>query len=76
MSSGRDRVKPASRGDAHDEKIDLATLDIVLGMWRLSFSGRKDGDEEAGAAIEKKWREYEGAWKFAGRLAACRAVDC
>jgi hypothetical protein len=35
-----------------------------IGMWRLSFSGRKDGHEEAGAAIEKKWREYEGAWNL------------
>jgi hypothetical protein len=35
-----------------------------IGMWRLSFSDRKDGREEAGRGIEKKWRPYEGAWKL------------
>jgi hypothetical protein len=27
-----------------------------MGMWR------KDGREEAGTGIEKKWGQYEGAW--------------
>jgi hypothetical protein len=35
-----------------------------IGMWRLSFSYRKDGQEEAGAGIEGKWQEYEGAWNL------------
>jgi len=33
-----------------------------IGMWRLSFSDRKDGREEAGAGIERKWGQYQGAW--------------
>lgn len=33
-----------------------------IGMWRLSFTGRKDGREEAGCDIENKWSKYLGAW--------------
>jgi hypothetical protein len=33
-----------------------------IGMWRLSFSDRKDGQQEAGRGIERKWGQYEGAW--------------
>jgi hypothetical protein len=35
-----------------------------IGMWRLRFSDRKDGLEESGAGIERKWRQYEGAWSL------------
>ena len=33
-----------------------------IGMWRLSFASRKDGQEEAGRDIETKWREYLDRW--------------
>ena len=33
-----------------------------IGMWRLSFGDRRDGREEAGTGIERKWRQYESAW--------------
>ena len=35
-----------------------------IGMWRLSFSDRRDGQPEAGTGIERKWQEYEGAWNL------------
>lgn len=38
-----------------------------IGMWRLSFSDRKDGQEEAGRGIERKWKQYLGAWKLLDR---------
>lgn len=38
-----------------------------IGMWRLSFSGRKDGQEEAGRGIERKWGQYEAAWDLLDR---------
>jgi hypothetical protein len=34
-----------------------------IGMWRLSFAPRKDGQEEAGRDIERKWGKYLGCWE-------------
>jgi hypothetical protein len=33
-----------------------------IGMWRLSFAPRKDGQPEAGRDIEKKWGKYLDRW--------------
>ncbi|HEV2337128.1 MAG TPA: hypothetical protein VGS13_16595 [Stellaceae bacterium] len=33
-----------------------------IGMWRLTFRDRKDGQEEAGRGIERKWGKYEDSW--------------
>jgi hypothetical protein len=33
-----------------------------IGMWRLSFSERRDKKEEAGRGIEKKWSRYLDKW--------------
>lgn len=35
-----------------------------IGMWRLSFRDRKDGQERGGVGIERKWQQYEGAWEL------------
>lgn len=35
-----------------------------IGMWRLSFSERRDGREEAGRGIERKWRQYLDKWEL------------
>jgi hypothetical protein len=46
-----------------------------IGMWRLSFKERKDGQKEAGAGIEKKWFEYLDKWELLDRpppVADCR----
>jgi hypothetical protein len=34
-----------------------------IGMWRLSFKDRRDGQEEAGRGIERKWRRYLNNWE-------------
>jgi len=41
-----------------------------IGIWRLTFSDRNDGREEAGMGIERKWGKYKGAWNL---LDACGA---
>lgn len=33
-----------------------------IGMWRISFSERRDGRAEAGRGIEKKWSKYLNNW--------------
>jgi hypothetical protein len=33
-----------------------------IGMWRLSFSARRDKKEEAGRGIENKWSRYLDKW--------------
>jgi hypothetical protein len=35
-----------------------------IGMWRLRFNDRKDGREEGGVGIERKWGQYEGVWEL------------
>lgn len=47
-------------GKRQSEQAERAVKDI--GMWRLSFASRKDGKEEAGRDIEKKWGEYLDHW--------------
>jgi hypothetical protein len=34
-----------------------------IGMWRLSFTERRDGREEAGRGIERKWGKYLENWE-------------
>ncbi|MGH7064665.1 MAG: hypothetical protein ACREET_11345 [Stellaceae bacterium] len=53
------RKEIADRQREHKER---GTNDI--GMWRLGFADRKDGRPEAGAGIERKWEQYEGAWNL------------
>lgn len=48
------------RQRAHSEKYEKGVKDI--GMYRLSFAPRKDGQEEAGRDIERKWGKYLGRW--------------
>ncbi len=47
-------------GKRQSEQAERRVKDI--GMWRLSFAPRKDGKEEAGRDIERKWREYLDRW--------------
>lgn len=35
-----------------------------IGMWRLSFKERKDGQKEAGTGIEKIWSKYLDKWEL------------
>jgi hypothetical protein len=49
----------AKRQSEHQNKKNGAK---EIGMWRLTFSDRRDGQKEAGRGIEEKWRQYEDAW--------------
>lgn len=35
-----------------------------IGMWRLSFDERRDGQKESGRGIERKWRQYLDKWEL------------
>jgi predicted AAA+ superfamily ATPase len=35
-----------------------------IGMWRLSFSERRDKKEEAGRGIERRWSKYLDKWEL------------
>lgn len=47
-------------GERQKEQKARGVKDI--GMWHLSFSERRDGREEAGRGIERKWSKYLGKW--------------
>jgi hypothetical protein len=48
----------ALRQSEHREKSSAKEI----GMWRLSFRDRRDGQERGGEGIERKWKQYEAAW--------------